>query len=79
MSTKVYTETTCNLCGHVQRIAGASKDCPPEYWAFVTLHRRLPGAGWTNNSKLFDGDLCTSCTDKLREFLRGLKWQREEP
>lgn len=62
MGTKVYTESTCDRCGRIERGKGAYGELPPVGWSGIEITRRGEGEGWTNSTRQINGHICPSCT-----------------
>ena len=61
MSTRVYTESTCDRCNGVHRRDGAETAVPPVGWARFSLSYRVEGPGWSGGGRRVEATLCQSC------------------
>lgn len=70
---KVYTESSCSMCGLQVREEGASADFPPITWSGLSLTKRLPGSGWTQSQTLLMGEVCSTCAVAIVSFVLSRK------
>lgn len=65
MAMKVQTVAECDICGFEETRPWAEDDCPPNYWSEMVIRTRLPGSGWSNSERPFDGFICPGCQGRL--------------
>lgn len=72
MAIVVQTVTTCDLCGFESVRPGVQGE-PPVDWSELVIRTRLPGSGWTNSERPFDGFICRGCTGRIEAALWAMR------
>jgi len=71
MTIEVVTETTCDVCGNVEKVKG-SEGLSPAKWFRVTLNVRLPEKTRQWGESLFTAEVfatCPPCGQKVKDLL----------
>jgi len=69
MATKVYTESTCEMCGRIKRSEGDEGVTLPIGWAEVVIFYRLSEFNMSENRRIVK-PVCPKCAGRLEQFLQ---------